>query len=41
MRQRIYSTKNDNNRIAAAALHGRPDEYFLLRVRGDSKRPLY
>lgn len=25
--------------IAASALHGRPDEYFLLRVRGDSMYP--
>lgn len=29
----------DTRRIAAAALHGRPDEYFLLRVRGDSMYP--
>lgn len=25
--------------IATSALHGRPDEYFLLRVRGDSMYP--
>ena len=37
----VSDDTGDTRRIAAAALHGRPDEYFLLRVRGDSKRPLY
>lgn len=36
----VSDDTGDTRRIAAAALHGRPDEYFLLRVRGDSKRPL-
>lgn len=37
----VSDDTGDTRRIAAAALHGRPDEYFLLRVRGDSKSPLY
>lgn len=37
----VSDDTGDTRRIAASALHGRPDEYFLLRVRGDSKRPLF
>ena len=35
----VSDDTGDTRRIAAAALHGRPDEYFLLRVRGDSMYP--
>ena len=35
----VSDDTGDTRRIAASALHGRPDEYFLLRVRGDSMYP--
>lgn len=35
----VSDDTGDTRRIAASALHGRPNEYFLLRVRGDSMYP--
>lgn len=35
----VQEETGETRAIAASALHGRPDEYFLLRVRGDSMYP--
>ena len=35
----VQEETGETRPIAASALHGRPDEYFLLRVRGDSMYP--
>ena len=35
----VQEETGETRPIAAAALHGRPDEYFFLRVRGDSMYP--
>ena len=35
----VQEETGETRSIAASALHGRPDEYFLLRVRGDSMYP--
>ena len=35
----VAEETGETRKIAASALHGRPDEYFLLRVRGDSMYP--
>lgn len=36
----VQEETGETRPIAASALHGRPDEYFLLRVRGDIPLPL-
>lgn len=35
----VQEETGETRPIAASSLHGRPDEYFLLRVRGDSMYP--
>ena len=35
----VTDDTGETRTIAASALHGRPDEFFLLRVRGDSMYP--
>lgn len=35
----VQEETGETRPIATSALHGRPDEYFLLRVRGDSMYP--
>lgn len=35
----VQEETGETRPIAASALHGRPNEYFLLRVRGDSMYP--